>query len=95
MSDNVKRVVTADVYAWMTSVEGVPGRFQHNTASRGDTVEVSEAEAKRGEGLGALEDPSKKKANEPADGEAAGDESPATDASEPQPTRATRQRRGA
>jgi hypothetical protein len=57
VADNVKRVVTADVYAWMTPVEGVPGRWQHNTAARGESIEVSSDEAKRGEGLGFLEDP--------------------------------------
>lgn len=56
MAENVKRVVTADVYAWMTPIEGVPGRYHHNTAARGEEIEVSAAEAKRGEGLGFLAD---------------------------------------
>lgn len=57
MASSVKRVVTADVYAWMTPVEGVPGRYHHNTAARGEEIQVSAEEAKRGEGLGLLEDP--------------------------------------
>lgn len=57
MADSVKRVVTADVYAWMTPVEGVPGRWHHNAAARGDEIEVSAEEAKRGEGLGLLQKP--------------------------------------
>lgn len=57
MADSVKRVVTADVYAWMTPIEGVPGRWHHNAAARGEEIEVSRAEAERGEGLGLLRDP--------------------------------------
>lgn len=57
MADSVKRVVTADVYSWMTPVEGVPGRHTHNSAARGDEIEVSAKEAERGEGLGLLRDP--------------------------------------
>jgi hypothetical protein len=69
---DVKRVVTADVYAWMTPVKDVPGRFHHNIARRGDEIEVSEEEAERGEGLGLLEDPSRRaEADEAAEDEAA------------------------
>lgn len=57
MAENVKRVVVGDVYSWMTPIEGVPGRWHHNTAGRGEEIEVSAAEAKRGEGLGFLADP--------------------------------------
>jgi hypothetical protein len=57
MADNVTRVVTADVYAWMTPVEGVPGRFHHNTAVRGQVVELSAEEAQRGDALELLVDP--------------------------------------
>lgn len=52
-----KMTVTADVYAWMTPVDGVPGRYHHNVAARGDEVDVTAEEAKRGEGLGLLEKP--------------------------------------
>jgi hypothetical protein len=51
------RVVTADRYAWMTPIEGVPGRYQHNVAARGDEIAVSAEEAKRGEDLGLLAQP--------------------------------------
>lgn len=57
MASSVKRVVTADVYAWMTPIEGVPGRYHHNIAARGEEIEVSDDEAKRGEGLGLLAAP--------------------------------------
>jgi hypothetical protein len=53
------RVVTADRYAWMTPVEGVPGRFQHNVAAHGDQIAVSAEEAKRGDDLGLLAKPRK------------------------------------
>jgi hypothetical protein len=57
------RVVTADRYAWMTPIEGLPGRYQHNVAARGDEIAVSAEEAKRGEELGLLAKPG---ATEPA-----------------------------
>lgn len=56
MSDTVSRRVTGvDVYNWTTPAEdGRPGERQFHTARRGDVIEVTEAEAKRGEELGAL-----------------------------------------
>jgi hypothetical protein len=52
----VDRIVLTDTYSWMTPVEGVPGRWQHNSARRGDSISVSAEEAKRGEALGGLGD---------------------------------------
>lgn len=49
-----QRTVLSDVYSWMTPVPGVPGRWQHNTATRGDVIDVTDEEAKRGDGLGHL-----------------------------------------
>lgn len=49
-----KLYVIADRHMWMTPIEGMPGRFQHNTAFRGDQIDVSDAEAKRGLDLGVL-----------------------------------------
>lgn len=52
----VTRRVVCDVYGWMTE-EGDPARWHHNAAARGDLIQVSAAEAERGESLGALADP--------------------------------------
>lgn len=49
-----KLYVIADRHMWMTPLEGLPGRFQHNTAFRGDLIDVTDAEAKRGLELGVL-----------------------------------------
>lgn len=49
-----QRTVLHGVYTWMTPAKGRPGRYDHNVASRGDVIEVSAEEAKRGEGLGFL-----------------------------------------
>lgn len=55
MSDTVSRRVTGvDVYNWTTPAEGRPGERQFHTARRGDVIEVTAEEAKRGEELGAL-----------------------------------------
>lgn len=55
MADVVSRRVTGtDLYSWMTPIEGRPGQWQHNTAARGAVIEVSAAEAERGDGLGVL-----------------------------------------
>lgn len=50
----VERTVIWDLYAWMTPAEGIRDRLQHNVATRGETISVSPAEARRGEELGAL-----------------------------------------
>lgn len=50
----VKRTVLFDTYNWMTLDSLIPGRTQHNTARRGEVIDVTEAEAVRGERLGAL-----------------------------------------
>ncbi len=53
--ETVERVVLVDTYAWMTPwVGGPPGRGQHNVATRGETISVTPAEARRGEALLAL-----------------------------------------
>lgn len=61
MADTVRRIVTADVYAWMTPIEDVPGRWHHNIAVHNEEIEVSPREAERGESLGLLEDPAKRR----------------------------------
>lgn len=50
----MKVYVVADAYNWMTPVPGVPGRWQHNTARRGDQLDLDQAEADRGLALNAL-----------------------------------------
>lgn len=52
---DVEREVVSDVYTWSTEVE-VPGttRPEYHVARKGETITVSEAEAARGEALGAL-----------------------------------------
>ena len=49
------RTVLFDTYAWMEPGEG--GRYEHRTAHRGETIDVSEAEVARGEAAGALGTP--------------------------------------
>lgn len=51
----VKRTVLVDTYAYMTPVgDERLGRFLHNIARRGETIEISTEEAARGESLDAL-----------------------------------------
>lgn len=50
-----RRVTGVDVYAWSTPDEtGPPGARQYHRANRGDVIEVTEAEAARGDELGFL-----------------------------------------
>lgn len=51
----VEREVVSDVYTWSTEIE-VPGttEYEYHIARKGDTITVSDAEAARGEALGAL-----------------------------------------
>lgn len=54
----VKRTVMVDAYSWMTRDPDRPlDPPQHNTAVRGELIEVSPDEAKRGERLGGLGSP--------------------------------------
>jgi hypothetical protein len=50
-----RKVIGVDHYNWSEPIEGSPRR-QRRSAVRGDIIEVSEEEAKRGEELGALGD---------------------------------------
>lgn len=45
------RTVLCDTYAWMTPIEGQPGKYQHNTAAKGDEIDVSDEEAARGDAM--------------------------------------------
>lgn len=74
MADVSRRVVGTDVYSWMTPIEGRPGQYQHNTAVRGDVIDVSAEEAERGEGLGVLADPDADELAESEESGAPGDE---------------------
>ena len=49
MPETTSRVVLADIYSWMTPADGFQNRFQRHTATRGDTIDVSPEEVKRGE----------------------------------------------
>lgn len=54
----VERVVIGvDAYSWLTPAPGTKKGTQVNQADRGATIQVTTAEAERGEGLGALADP--------------------------------------
>jgi hypothetical protein len=51
-----KRTVLFDSYNWLTPIEGQPGKSDFNSATRGQVIDVTQAEADRGEALGALGD---------------------------------------
>lgn len=50
-----KMFVVADYHSWMTPAKHLsPGRMQHNTARRGEVIDVDEDEAARGVAIGSL-----------------------------------------
>jgi hypothetical protein len=58
MGDTVTRVVTGvDTYCWITGDPEKRHGRQYNSAERGETIEVSEKEAARGDELGFLSVP--------------------------------------
>lgn len=55
MPKTVRRYVITDVYGWSTEIPGrIDGRRDHHVARKGDTIDVTEEEAARGEALDAL-----------------------------------------
>lgn len=56
MSKLTERTVLFDVYCWLTPTDD-PKRPDQHVARRGDVIEISAAEAERGESLGALGSP--------------------------------------